>query len=335
MEFIKKLLSIVAQSIQPQEHINLGVNDELSPEELIEQSEAVGQVASAEFRVKKRSEWRTFVQQFQNTTSACVAFTTAKIALILYFLKTGRVVKFSPAWYYTQRKNKPAEGMFFGDIVTLAGRGSVLYDLLPCEGITESAINAIRIEEEHKVTAPAFALPSNWITVQILFDRAASTVEITKKGIMCWFKIHRGEWFGNEIPKVISRSEQISGHSVTIVDAFTYNGVEYLLIEDSADRIWQKLITREYFNARCYLLAYPINFKFSAGSENKPIYDGSIISIQKCFRYEGFFPLNIPYAENWGKITTESAIKFQAKYGLTQSGIRSKQLEDTLKEMYI
>lgn len=334
MEFIKKLFSIIAQSLKPQEHINLGVNDELLPNELIEQSEAVGQIGIAEFRNKKRSEWRTFVQQFQNTTSACVAFTTAKIALILYFLKTNRIVKFSPAWYYTQRKNKPAEGMFFGDIVSLSSKGSVLYELLPCEGITESAINAIRIEEEHKITAPAFALPVTWITVPVLFDRAASTVEITKKGIMCWFKIHKGEWFGNEIPKVLSRSEQISGHSVTIVDAFMYNGIEYLLIEDSADRIWQKLITREYFNARCYLLAYPINFKFNAGDESKPVYDGSIVSIQKCFRYEGLFPLNIPYAENWGKITTDSAIKFQNKYGLVQSGIRSRQLEDKLKELY-
>jgi hypothetical protein len=58
--------------------------------DVYEQSEIVASYAPADLKEKKRSDWRTFFQQYQYTSSACVAFTIAKIATILYFNKTGR-----------------------------------------------------------------------------------------------------------------------------------------------------------------------------------------------------------------------------------------------------
>jgi len=48
----------------------------------------------------------------------------------------------------------------------------------------------------------------------------------------------------------------------------------------------------------------------------RPRYTGSIISLQKCLRAEGFFPNEIEYTENFGPITRQAVIEFQRKYKL-------------------
>lgn len=333
---MNRILEVIHSLLKPQNYINLGANyDERDIENTsIPQSEVVGQIAIPSFSTKDRNQWRTYFQQHQSTSSACVAYTAAKIVSILYFQKIKRLIRFSPAWYYTQRSNKPDQGMVYGNIINLASKGSVVHELLPCEGFNENEINNIKIEEEHKLIATAFSTPPSWILLTKNFDTVASTVEKTGKGLMIWFQIYEKEWFNREIPQVISGSREISGHSVTLVDAFTYKGTEYLLIEDSADKsYWRKLITRDYFNKRCRIISYPLNFKFIKGGD-KPSFNGTIVSAQQCFKYEGFFPANIDFVENWGKVTTESAKKFQEKYGLVKSGSMSVETVNKLRQLY-
>jgi hypothetical protein len=174
-------------------------------------------------------------------------------------------------------------------------------------------------------------MPPKWINPKLDFDIIASTLKVTNKGIMLWFKFGTGEWNGKEIPTIKSTPKY--AHSVTAVDAFKLNGVDYILIEDSADKVvWQKLISREYFT-RCILARYPMNFVFG-GAENKPFYDGSIISLQYCLEYEGFFPSNISKVENIGKVTREAISQFQAKYGIIVTGTLTPGTENKIKELY-
>lgn len=296
--------------------INLGVlgNGE-SSSGVFDFNEIVGTSSVAQFVTKPETNWRTFFFQYQFSSSACVTFTLAKIESILYFLKTGRKVKFSPGFWYAQRSNKPDLGMFFEDIQKLGTKGAVLYDLLPCEGIDEEEMDNLIIEQYHRDSAIAFALPDTWVDLPLDFDTVAATIERTGKGIMLWFRIQAGEYFRNKVPFVINGSRNVSGHSICAVDAFTYMGIQYILCEDSAEQgMPLRLITRDFFNSRAYLARYPINFKFEIG--NKPAYDGTIVSAQKCLRYETFFPSNVAYAENVGKITQAALELFQKKYSL-------------------
>lgn len=331
--YLKKFLSYFTPNPN-QETVFLGVRGTGAVvENIYEFSEVVGASAAPEFKEKNEEEWRTFFQQYQFTSSACVAFTLAKIVTILYFLKTGRKVKFSPGFWYPRRANKPQEGMFFDDIARLGTEGALLNDLLPCEGFTEAQMNALVVEPYHKDSADGFALPKDWVNLPLDFDTVAATIERTGKGIMTWFTIRSGEFFQKHTPAVRIESSPVSGHSMCAVDTFRFLGVPYILYEDSAEKGFPlRLITRDFFRYRAYLARYPINFKFEIG--DKPTYDGTIISAQKCLRYEGFFPSNIAYAENVGKITTEALRKFQTKHGLSITGTLSGETVQLLQKLY-
>lgn len=320
--------------LQPQPKRNLGVigKGEFT-EGVYPQSDVVAKVARPLFRtIKSLDEARKFPYQYQDGTSGCVAFTISKIGTVLYHIKTGRIIKFSPAFIYVPRINAPEEGMVFDDAQYLASKGLCLYDLLPCEGISEKEINSLIIEDYHKQSADAFAFPKNWVELPLDFDTVASTIENTQKPIMLWFSFGPKEFFGTQYPRIVQQ-RGIWNHSVTAVDAFTLNGVEYILIEDSADKenIYRKLISRSFFN-RCWLARYPINFKFAI--TDKPVYDGSIISVQKIMQYDKCFPSNIPFAENWGPVSRDSMKKWQDKYAINPTGLLDSVTVSILKKLY-
>jgi hypothetical protein len=280
--------------------------------------EGVGISATPRFPLKKISELEKFTYQYQARQSSCVAFTTAKIAQILYYRLTGRKVKFSPGFYYSRRFNKPELGMFFSDIKTLASEGACLYDLLPCEGLTEEQINNLEIEEYHKQSADAFALPKDWIDT-IDFDTTAATISKTKKPVMLWFSFGPGEWFGTSKPKILGNDKKYH-HSVCATETFTElpSGIQYIKIEDSADteKYYEKYITREFFNDRCWLHVYPRNFKFTK-EKNIPIFTGTVKSMQAILQALGYFPDDKTLLTGfWGSITDNAVSEFCKAYGL-------------------
>jgi hypothetical protein len=280
--------------------------------------EGVGVSATAGFPVKKESEIRQFPYQYQYKSSACVAYTMAKIACVLYFLKTNRKVKFSPGFFYPRRINKPGLGMFFSDITTLANEGSCLYELLPCEGMDEAQINAIKIEDYHKESADAFALPKDWIETPD-FDTVAATIEKTGKPVMLWFTFGPGEFFGTTKPKMLGNDRRWD-HSVCAVDAFTdvKDGKQYIRIEDSADKeqYYQKNIDRAFFT-RAWLKYYPRNFVFTKET-SVPIYAGTVKSMQAILQALGFFPNDPSLLTGYFGSITENAVRdFCKVYAIT------------------
>lgn len=304
-------------------------------ENIIDFSEIVATSATPLFKKKKESEVRSFPYQYQYTSSSCVSFGMAKVALILYYLKTGRIVKFSPGFWYKRRKNYPQEGMIIDDIENLASTGSLIYDLLPCEGFTEDQMNDLTIEQYHYDSADAFAIPTNWVKLPIDFDTVAASIEKTGKGVKLWFNIATGEFFRNKTP-VYKGTKVVSRHEVVAVDAYTNEkGEQVIRIEDSADpqNFYQKDITRNFFNKRCILARYPVRFKFQADI-HRPVYDGSIISLQKVLLYEGFFPSNVDFVESYGKLTRKGVVSFQEKYGIDTTGTVGPITKAKLLELY-
>jgi hypothetical protein len=279
--------------------------------------EGVGVSATPNFPVKKTTELEKFIYQWQARQSSCVAFTMAKIAQILYYRLTGRKIKFSPGFYYPRRLNKPGLGMRFTDIKALAAEGACLYDLLPCEGMTEEQINNLKVEDYHKKSADAFALPKDWIDT-VDFNTTSATLEKTKKPVMLWFAFGPGEWFGTSKPKIMGNDKR-HNHSVCATESFTdiKTGIQYIKIEDSADteQYYEKYITKEFFT-RCWLHAYPRNFLFTK-EQNIPVYTGTVKSMQAILQALGYFP-NDPtlLTGAWYSITDNAVREFCKAYGL-------------------
>ncbi len=319
---MNNILDIFRNIFKKKEPIQfLGVLGEQNSQNVFDFDEAVASAAKPIWIEKGISQWRTFSSQYQYTSSACVAFTVAKIAQILYFLKTNRKIKFSPGWIYKQRTPK-VEGMWVDNAINIAGSGLPTEELYPSEGLTESQINNLPNLPFAGGVAKEFALSVNWIRLPLDFDTVASTIQTTQKGIMMWFDFGPGEWFDQPIP-LIKGSKLPYRHSVCAVDAIRFNGRDYIVIEDSAELIptygHRKLISRSFFK-RCILARYSLNFKYETTEVIRPKYDKTVISLQDCLRFGGYFPSNIPSTGYMGDITIQAIKDFQRANNIQQTG---------------
>jgi hypothetical protein len=162
------------------------------------------------------------------------------------------------------------------------------------------------------------------IFMDLDIDTIASTIENTGKAIGLTIQFGNGEWFYQSVAKELLPGNQWTlGHRVAAVDYTLDNsGRKCLVIEDSAceDGYPVRLVPESFLMKRTYWKPnYILNFKSYAeiGVEpEKPKFDGSIISAQKCFAYEGLFPANTDFVENWGPVTRKACILFQQRYGI-------------------
>lgn len=317
------MIEYILNLFKPKEKVQfLGILGEQNTQNVYDFAEVVAKASQPTWEEKTQDKWRTFLSQSQSQSSACVAFTIAKQAQILYFLNTGRKVKFSPGWIYKQRTPK-VEGMWIDNAVNIAGGGLPTEELYPSEGLTEQQINNLKDVPYANGIAKEFAISTNWVELPRDFDTVASSIQATRKGIMLWFEFGGGgEWFGNAYPSIRGKKVPYR-HSVCAVDFILFKGKQYIIIEDSADVSSSlghlKLISREFFNERCLLARYPLNFKYEAIS-NKPKYDGSIKSLQDCLRHYGVFPSNVPSTGFLGNITIQAIKDFQRASNIQQTG---------------
>lgn len=293
------------------------------------QTEFVASAAPINWVEKKPHEWRSFPVLNQFFTFKCVAFTTAKLALINFWLKTKEFLLFSPNTIYDYRTNKPGAGMIGNDAFQIwHDNGISLESVCKSDQVQES--DPISISLFAKEVAKGFKLGS-WITVpEKDFDRVASTIQTTGKGVMVWFYFTSREW-GPEFPSVMDLLPNpyvsaASRHSVTAVDYGLIGGKEYLKIEDSAHFGNRSIryISREFFTARNFLTKYPMQFNYedpSAPTLPKPTYvHGNIVTLQNCLKHYGTFPSNIDSTGNYGPITKKAVSEFQIKEGIHPTG---------------
>ena len=248
----------------------------------------------------------------------CVAQTYATELGIIFKEKYGVWIDFSSAFPYQARQNPNISGCNSTDIYSIFPKiGNVFESFMPSQFMSDEQVMAVKKEPYFNDLAKVYKIAR--ISLPLDFETVASTIQATGKGVMVWFKFHPKEWTNEPF---ISDKPYTSGHSVTAVDFVLKKGKKYLVIQDSwglkyADQ-GLRLISEEYFNARCFLASYLKVFEIQDNNTvpERPKFDGSIISAQRCFKWDGLMAGNIPEIENWGPITRTACIAFQKRYGI-------------------
>ena len=292
-------------------------------------NEVVAESAPFTWVKKGISEVVTYPVWNQAGTSACVAFSKAKQVSIRIFQMTGVWIDFSPASIYQLRANKPQGGMYIPDANEIVNKSGVTLEaLMKSQNLTEAQINIVRRSRVADLFGKAIAeAVVRYLYVPIDIDKIAQTIEAQKVVSLLIFADY--DEYARMIPVVLNPNliyEQAPiRHEVVGVDYFLdANGVKRIYINDSAHfgGLAVRELTEDFIKHRCILADALDVFTFDPedSSVPKPTYDGSIISLQKCLRYEGLFPANIAFTENFGPVTKEAVNKFQVKYGLHPTG---------------
>jgi len=298
-----------------------GARDTQTPEQK-DKNYSFAEVCTAPFPVtwheKSQDEWRYFPIRNQDGSGQCVCMTYATELGIIFNEKYGKFVDFSSVYPYQQRKYPTVSGCTSEDIYEVFPKlGNIFEKDMPSQNMNDSQSMLVPKEKWFDDMARTWNIKR--IALPLDFETIASTIQATGKGVMVWFRFHPSEW--TDIP-VVSNNIPTSGHSVTVVDFILKGGKKYLVIQDSWGITYAmqglRLISEEYFNERCFQAAYLMNFVTQNNDTIaiKPVFDGSIMSAQKCFKYEGFFPSNINEVESWGNITRSACIKFQQRYNI-------------------
>jgi len=268
---------------------------------------------------KLQDDWRHFPIRDQDGSGQCVCMTYATELGIIFNEKYGKFIDFSSSFPYQQRKYPEQSGCTSEDIYEIFPKiGNVFEKDMPSQKMNDSQSMLVPKEKWFDDMAKTWNIKR--IALPIDFEVIASTIQATGKGIMVWFKFHPKEW--TDIP-TLSDYAPTSGHSVTVVDFTLKNRKKYLVIQDSWGLKYAmsglRLISEEYFYERCYQASYLMSFKVQNNDTvfERPKFDGSIISLQKCLKWEGLFPQNIPEIENLGNITRNALIKFQERYNIS------------------
>lgn len=260
----------------------------------------------------------------QDGSGSCVAQSWALIASILYEKRTGKYIKFSPAWIYQQRSNKPGMGMIGTNVAEIsATSGHIPYDLMPSDLLNESQINSVKTYPWFTEIAKVFRTDDRLIQLPVgNIDTLVSTMQVTDKPVNVWFAFDYNEW--RDVPVIIGNRPSLR-HSVVAIDYGLYNGKKAIVIQDSWGKTSTKfngkrIITEDFFKARNLFSAYSRRFKFDITAD-KVSFNGSIMSLQECLRSIGLFPQGVQFVESLGPITRQGLREFQKRNNIPQSGI--------------
>lgn len=310
--------------------------------------EFVSSPAPVDWKEKPASSWRKFPIFDQGNSGSCVAQTMAKLMGIMYWLKEKVYVHFSATHIYQRRSNKPEGGMAGDDVFKIAQQGVTLEELVPSQKMSDSEMDSVTIPEYKKRVGEVFKI-KNWLWVQPKnIETVASIIQQTGKGVMVWYYFKHDEWDKDpsvKYPNLELYGSDTSRHSVSAVDFTLYKGKKAIVVDDSwgpsaGNGAGQRVIDEDFFSARNFYVAYPINFVFEDQTQNeavdKPKYkftktlrfssavkygDADVIALQNCMKYLGFFPKNVESTGYFGAATKNAAIAFQKSRGLVADGI--------------
>lgn len=281
-------------------------------------NEVVTSPAVVNWIEKKRENWTSYPIRNQDGSGTCVCMTYATEKGILFKNKYGVWMDFSSAFPYQQRKYPEVSGCTSEDIYEIFPKiGNVYEQFMPSQNLNDAGVMAVKRESYFADLAKTYKVMR--IALPIDFETVASTLQATGKGVMLWFHMNYEEW--TNIPQLTNKATPY-GHSVTAVDFILKDGKKYLIIQDSwglaqADK-GLRLISEEYFAARCFLASYLKTFEIQDNNivPERPKFDGSIISFQKCMKWLGYFPANVAEVESFGNISRSACVKYQNSRGI-------------------
>lgn len=284
---------------------------------------------------KPQSEWRKFPIFNQDGSGSCVAQTLAKLLGVLYWLKNNTYVHFSATHIYQRRPNKPQSGMGGVDAFNIARTGVTLEDLTPSQSMTDAQMDAVTIADYKQKVGEIFKI-GNFIVLPVKdIEAIASVIQTTGKAVMIWFYFKIDEWTSQpavKYPDLDILATDTVRHSISGVDAALVGGKKAIIVDDSWGTAYgvagQRVIDEDFFKARNWFAAYPMNFAFEAGAVTKPKYTFSfelvagsatnivadVKALQDCLKFEGFFPTNTDSTGYFGSVTAKGVLAFQKKY---------------------
>lgn len=297
-------------------------------------SEIVSAVEPVNWVEKLQSQWRKFPIFSQNGSGSCVAQTLRKLYGVYLWLKTGVWVDLSASHIYQRRVNRPQGGMGGDDAFKIAQKGTTLEQFAPSENMTDAQMDTVNVSPFMEKVGEVFKLGA-YVTVSPAdIDTVASIIQKTGKAVMLWVYFKHDEW-GN-VPVVLYPDLQrdalsTARHSIAAVDYTLYQGKKALIIDES----WglttamngQRVITEDFFKARCFFVAHFQNFAFEEATITKPKHSfitpfefGStsdhVKALQEILKYEGLYPTNIEATGYYGAITATGVLKWQVEHNV-------------------
>lgn len=337
---------------------NSGARLDQRPSEEKEQDylfeEIVASVNPVNWLEKPKDQWRRFPIFNQDGSGSCVAQTMAKLLGILYWLKNKVYVHFSATHIYQRRINKPLSGMGGVDVFKIAQQGVTLEELVPSQALNDQQMDSIEIPEYKAEVGKVFKIGNYIIFSDLVIDQIASVIQTTGKGVMVWFYFDIPEWITVPVvknPTLSLTAASTARHSVTAVDYTLYQGKKALIIEDSWGTSYgergQRVITEDFFKARCFFAAYPMNFAFDSQLKRpkytfkkdlnySPSYsiNEEVKIWQDILKYEGLFPSNIDSTGYFGAITRKFTYDYQVKHGLKVTGNLDQTTREYVNRIY-
>lgn len=309
------------------------------PNELKEKDIYFNEIVSSPQEVEwtEKQSFRKFPEMIQGKTNQCVAFSIAKSLSIYYYNKYNDFIKFSPAFIYVHRMNKPTLGMWVYDGWSIVkNKGAVLEELFKTPTSSDKDVDALTVRNYLYDVSSVFKITQE-IYLPINIDVIASVIEVTKKSVVLVF-FYVPEEFSRKVPVLkdltVDDYNRLVYHAVVAVDYTLYNGQKSLIIEDSG--LWggeyQKIITESFLNRRCTSASYFMNFKFTDIDisdfkgykfyRNLKIGDkGDDVKVLQLFlKNQKTFPSNVEATGYFGNITKNSLIKFQNINNLQPTG---------------
>lgn len=259
-----------------------GCIDNQTPEQKAKNYQFNELVASANPVIWEERDWKRYKLRTQDGSGSCVAMSIATAVGIKFQQKYNEWKDFSSAFTY-RRRGGDYSGMTTTDVLNIVPKkGNVFEEFLQGQNMSDEQIAKLKEPAYLEDLAKAFKM--NVVFLPLDFETVASTIQTTGHAIV-WFKFANADWtdFPFDSGKPIT-----SGHSVCAVDAVLYKGKKYIVIQDSWGKTYglkgYRLISEEYFNARCFNAFYLFNFKVVSEAVEKPKFDGSVKSLQDCLK---------------------------------------------------
>lgn len=276
---------------------------------------------------EEKSRFKFFDKRNQASSLSCMAQSGVKMLGI----EQGEFKTLSARGVYTSRTNVGG-GMYQQECLSLLTKPlAPLESSLPSQNMGEFEINKSFIMSDKMKSEAEDHRATKYVIVSELknIDKVASIVA-QGKGVQLMMFFTDAEWW-RPYPEVIDDTltpfvERALRHGVCVVDYTLWNGKKALIIEDSAGNHTslfgngQRIITEDFFNARCYGIGYL----------SRDIPDDIIIpTLRKGAKGEMVKKLQrklggLTVDGIFGNKTLDAVKKYQKSHGLVADGIVGK-----------
>lgn len=282
--------------------------------------------------------------QNQDGSSSCVANSGSLISAINNLQEENKYLRMSARWIYSQRSNKPSEGMVFDNLGQILTKSGIIPErLMPSEGLGEQLMNDGSDKVLSYDTIAKIYKSGNYFYLNPNIDSVAQILSKGKPAVI-GVAFGDGEW-NKEVPTMSNSVYNYRHAIVALPNAyFTYQGKKAILIQDS----WgvntglngRRIITEDWFNGRVFTAMWFEDVSnlslFNQEITERPKYKftqlmnvgsrgSEIAMLQKCLGYlkdsEGYlFPLTQSPTGNYFGITKKAVERYQKMKLLTITG---------------